>query len=95
MQYDKKVNKSKFKVGNKVLLCDEIMRRDRLKKLDVLWIGSYVVLEKINDVNYDKSRSESHVSTRKPIEAFCGELKAERNKQVKQGANKYKRKNNQ
>src|SRR5436190_23450323 len=38
-QYDKKVNETQVKVGDKVLLYDKSVRRGRCKKLESLWIG--------------------------------------------------------
>jgi hypothetical protein len=52
LQFDKKSKKATFKVGDKVLLYDETIRRGRSKKLDSQWVGPYVILEKHNDVNY-------------------------------------------
>ncbi|XP_011859870.1 PREDICTED: uncharacterized protein LOC105557283 [Vollenhovia emeryi] len=50
--YDKKAKETSFKVGDKVLLLDETLRRGRSKKLEPEWIGPYTVMEKHNDVNY-------------------------------------------
>lgn len=50
--HDKKSKEIKFKVGDKVLLYDETLRRGRSKKLDALWIGPYIILEKNSEVNY-------------------------------------------
>ena len=49
---DRKAKEIRFKVGDKVLLHDETLRRGRSKKLDALWIGPYIILEKNSDVNY-------------------------------------------
>lgn len=51
-QYDKRAKQTTFKVGDKVLLHDETVRRGRSKKLDSLWIGPYIITDKISDVNY-------------------------------------------
>jgi len=50
LQYDKSVNEKTFKVGDKILLRDETVRRGRSKKLQ--WIGPYTITEKISDVTY-------------------------------------------
>jgi len=52
MYADKDVNSKTFKIGDKVLLQDETLRRGRSKKLDAQWTGPYRVVEKIFDVNY-------------------------------------------
>jgi len=52
LQYDKSVNKKIFRVGDKVLLHDETVRRGRSKKLESQWIGPYAIIKKISDVNY-------------------------------------------
>jgi len=31
---------------------DETVRRGRAKKLEALWIGSYVIIKKLSDVTY-------------------------------------------
>ncbi|KAM0735324.1 Transposon Ty3-I Gag-Pol polyprotein [Formica fusca] len=51
-QYDKRAKQTTFKVGDKVLLHDETVQRGRSKKLDSLWIGPYIITDKISDVNY-------------------------------------------
>ena len=48
----KKTKTTTFKVGDKVLLHDETVRRGRSKKLDSLWIGPYTIIEKNSDVKY-------------------------------------------
>jgi len=50
--YDQDITTRIFKIGNKVLLRDETLRRGRSKKLDAQWTRSYRVVEKIADVNY-------------------------------------------
>jgi hypothetical protein len=50
--YDKNTKETKFKVGEKVLMLDETLRRGRSKKLDALWTGPYIIIEKNSDVNY-------------------------------------------
>jgi len=59
--YDKTAKETKFKVGDKVLVYDETLRRGRSKKLDALWTGPYVVLEKNSDVNYTIKRGRKAV----------------------------------
>jgi len=49
---DKTTNVRTFKIGDKVLLQDETLRRGRSKKLDAPWTGPYRIVEKISDVNY-------------------------------------------
>ena len=49
---DRKSKKIHFKLGDKVLLHDETLRRGRSKKLDSQWTGPYVVIEQNSDVNY-------------------------------------------
>ena len=56
IQYDKNVKKESFRVGDKVLLYDETVRRGRSKKLDSQWTGPHIVLEKHSDVNYTITR---------------------------------------
>ena len=50
--HDRKAKEVTFRPGDKVLLHDETLRRGRSKKLDSLWIGPYIILEKNSDVNY-------------------------------------------
>ena len=49
---DKKAKEISFKIGDKVLLYDETLRRGRSKKLDALWTGPYKIIEKNSDVNF-------------------------------------------
>jgi len=55
-QYDKTINKRTFKLGDKVLLYNETVRRGRSKKLEPQWIGPYVIIEKNSDLNYTIKR---------------------------------------
>jgi len=43
---------SPLKVGDKVLMYDETLRRGRSKKLESLWTGPYAIIEKNSKVNY-------------------------------------------
>jgi len=52
MYTDKDINLKTFKIGDKVLLQDETLRRGCSKKLDAQWTGPYRVVDKISDVNY-------------------------------------------
>jgi len=49
---DQDTNTRIFKIGDKVLLRNETLRRGRSKELDAQWTGPYRVVEKISDVNY-------------------------------------------
>jgi len=49
---DQDTNTKTFKIGDKVLLQDETLRRGRSKKLEAPWTGPYRVTEKLSDVNY-------------------------------------------
>ncbi|EFN66432.1 Retrovirus-related Pol polyprotein from transposon 412, partial [Camponotus floridanus] len=51
-KYDKSTKEVHFKIGDKVLIYDETLRRGRSKKLESLWTGPYTILEKNSDVNY-------------------------------------------
>ncbi|KAM0733651.1 Retrovirus-related Pol polyprotein from transposon 412 [Formica fusca] len=66
-QYDKSTKEIKFKVGDKVLVHDETLRRGRSKKLESLWTGPYVIIEKNSDVNYTikKGRKAVRMHTNK------------------------------
>jgi len=70
-QYDKTINKRTFKVGDKVLLHDETVRRGRSKKLEPQWIGPYVITEKNSDLNYTIKRGRKttriHANRIKPF----------------------------
>lgn len=50
--YDKHSFPRNFTIGDKVLLYDESVRRGRSKKLSSLWIGPYIISDKISDLNY-------------------------------------------
>jgi len=50
--YDKSAKKTKFKIGDRVLIYDETLRRGRSKKLDAKWKGPYTIMEKRSDANY-------------------------------------------
>jgi len=39
LQYDKKIREITFKVGDKIFVHDETLRRGRSKKLELLWTG--------------------------------------------------------
>lgn len=58
--YDKKLNVKDFNVGEQVLMLSEGSRQGRSKAFGPRWLGPYVVLEKIGEVNYKikKSRTE-------------------------------------
>jgi len=63
-QYDKSINEKLFKVGNKVLLYDETVRRGRSKKLESQWIGPYTIIEKKQQHKlHDKRRMENRTRT--------------------------------
>jgi len=49
---DQDANVRTFKVGDKVLLKDDTLRRGRSKKLEAPWTGPYRVTKKLSDVNY-------------------------------------------
>jgi len=53
LQYDKNVNEKIFKVGDKVLLHDETVRKGRSKKLETQWVGPYTITAKLSDVNHE------------------------------------------
>jgi hypothetical protein len=69
--YDKKTKEIKFRVGDKVLLHDETVRRGRSKKLESPWIGPYEITEKHSDVNYTikkgRKTTRIHVNRLKPF----------------------------
>jgi transposase InsO family protein len=69
-QYDRKAKGETFKAGDQVLLYDETVRRGRSKKLESQWIGPYIVMEKINDVNYTIKKG------RKTLRVHANRLKA-------------------
>ena len=48
--YDQKCVKYTFKIGDKVLLYDESVRRGRSKKLESPWVGPYTIIE-LHNVN--------------------------------------------
>ena len=50
--FDKKAKEISFKVGDKVLLKSEEVRRHRTKKLGPQTLGPYEVVEKVSDVSY-------------------------------------------
>ncbi|KAM0735227.1 Retrovirus-related Pol polyprotein from transposon 412 [Formica fusca] len=70
-QYDKSTREIKFKVGDKVLVHDETLRRGRSKKLESLWTGPYVIIEKNSDVNYTIKKGRKavrmHINKLKPF----------------------------
>ncbi|KAM0735103.1 Retrovirus-related Pol polyprotein from transposon 17.6 [Formica fusca] len=70
-QYDKSTREIKFKVGDKVLMHDETLRRGRSKKLEPLWTGPYVIIEKNSDVNYTIKKGRKavrmHINKLKPF----------------------------
>ncbi|KAM0731592.1 Retrovirus-related Pol polyprotein from transposon 412 [Formica fusca] len=69
--YDKKTKEIKLKVGEKILLYDETVRRGRSKKLDSLWSGPYTIIEKNSEVNYTIKRGRKtirvHINRLKPF----------------------------
>jgi hypothetical protein len=68
--YDKKAVQLTLKVGDKVLLFDESVRRGRSKKLGAKWIGPYVVLA-VEGVNATIKRGRDavkvHINRVKPF----------------------------
>jgi len=60
-QYDKSTKETQFKVGDKVLVYDETLRRGRSKKLESLWTGPYTILEKNSNVNYTIKRGRKAI----------------------------------
>jgi len=71
LQYDKKAREIIFKVGDKVLINDETLRRGRSKKLESLWTRPYKIIEKHSEVNYTVKKSRKttriHVNRLKPF----------------------------
>jgi hypothetical protein len=52
LQFDRKSNKTTFKIGDKILLRDKTVRRGRTKHRESQWIGPYVIIKKHSDVNF-------------------------------------------
>lgn len=50
--YDKSINPKTFSVGDLVQLLNETVREGRSKKLGPQWLGPYVIIEKLGDLNY-------------------------------------------
>lgn len=50
--YDKNARTITFKVGDKVFVHDETLRKGRSKKLESLWIGPYEIVAKISNITY-------------------------------------------
>jgi len=71
IHYDKKAKEIAFKVGDKVLIYDETLRRGRSKKLESLWTGPYTIIEKNSKVNYTVKKGRKttrvHVNRLKPF----------------------------
>jgi len=71
LQYDKSVNEKIFKVGDKVLLHDEIIRRGRSKKLESQWVGPYTITAKLSYVNCEikgeRKTTRVHANRIKPF----------------------------
>jgi len=56
LQYDKDTKAISFKLGDKILFLDEILRRDLSKKLDLLWTGPYEIIScQLQDKNRMKN----------------------------------------
>jgi len=70
-QYDKRTGEIKYKIGEKVLVYDETLRRGRSKKLEALWTGPYTIIEKNSEVNYTvkkgRKTSRMHINRLKPF----------------------------
>ena len=69
--YDRSVKETNYKIGDKILLFDETLRRGRSKKLDAQWTGPYTVTERHSHVNYTVKRGRRtvrvHVNRIKPF----------------------------
>jgi hypothetical protein len=67
---DKTSGVMKLQVGDKVLLFDETVRRDRSRKLSAQWIGPYIITE-IDKVNATITRGRKvtkvHINRLKPL----------------------------
>jgi len=50
-------------MGDKILLYDETVRRGRSKKLELQWIGPYIIIEKSSDLNYTIKRGRKTTRT--------------------------------
>jgi len=59
--YDRKLNVKDFSVGEQVFLLCEGARQGRSKAFGPRWLGPYVVLEKIGDVNFKIKKSREEV----------------------------------
>jgi len=70
-QYDKNTKMTQFRVGDKVLMYDDILRRGRSIKLESLWTGSYSILERNSNVNYTIKKGRKiarvHINKLKPF----------------------------
>lgn len=71
LQYDLKAREKKFKIGDRVLLHQPLVRRGRSKKLVKPWVGPYTVIEINSDVNITikkgKHVQKVHINRVKPF----------------------------
>jgi len=68
--YDRTTGKMKLRVGDKVLLYDETVRRGRSRKLGAKWIGPYVIteLDKVNaTIARGRKATKVHLNRLKPF----------------------------
>jgi hypothetical protein len=68
--YDKNTKEATFKVGDKVLLYDETLRRGRSKKLSSQWLGPYEVigLDRVNaTIKKGRRIQKVHLNRLKPF----------------------------
>lgn len=61
--YDQKIKKTTYEVGNKILLYDEMVRRGRSKKLDTMWTGPYEIITNHANISYTKKNRRKTLRT--------------------------------
>ena len=79
INYDRKVRGANFNVGDNVLVLDTTTKVGVNKKLSYQWKGPYLVLEKINNVNYKlkayAKRRKIIIQHQNRLKKFYGEVK--------------------
>lgn len=70
LQYDRNAKETKFKVEDKVLIYDDMLRRGCSKKLEALWAGPYKIIEKLQSKLHHKAGEKNGTHAHEQAKAF-------------------------